>query len=150
MAYLDWLNTQLSGRLSAGAVGRVVFIRAHLALSADHGLLVPVAAGGLELAERWVKSPMRRVYAQGGVKPGFVSLLAEFEQGQTALISAEAAPAAEASALLLVTGQRGSLRFDDYPEPDALVDMAGDMGRRWTNGITGALASGKQFSRPPG
>jgi predicted dehydrogenase len=148
MAYLDWLDQQLSARLNAGAVGRVVFIRAHLALSADHGLLVPLASGGLDLAERWIKTPVRRVYAQGGVRSGFVSLLAEFEQGQTALVTAEAA-GAEASALLLVTGQRGTLRFDDYPEPDALVDTAGTVGRRWPAAIAGALASGKQFSGLP-
>lgn len=119
--YLTWLEPVIGSRVTPESIGNVVFVRANLELTADHGLLTAVAAAGLGNAARWIQAEPSSVYAQGGVKEGYVSLLAEFANGASALISAEAAHG-EPSAQLLLVGQRGTLRYDDYPQAGQLKD----------------------------
>ncbi len=125
MKYFEALDLLIGQRLENNAIGRVVFVRAHLQLTADHGLLAGIAAAGRELARKWTSGAVRSEYSQGGARQGFVSLLVDFEGGQAALVSAESTLGGEPSVQLLVTGQRGSLRFDDYPEPGQLTDLSG-------------------------
>lgn len=143
MDYLTWLEPVITARLAA--IGQPVFVRANLELTADHGLQAAVAAAGLEGAAKWIGSAPRSLYAQGGPKAGYVSLLVEFVNGATALISAEAAHG-EPAAHLLVTGQLGTLRYDDVPEPGQLRD-APAAGRDLTAWIGESLASGKPVVR---
>jgi hypothetical protein len=117
MTYLAWLDSTIAAQLARDPIGRPVFLRASLQLTADHGLLAPILAAQLETAARWMATPVRRLYAQGGERQGFLSVLAEFDDGQTALISSELTHGGEASADLLLLGQRGSFRFQDQPEP---------------------------------
>ena len=122
MTYLAWLDATIAAQLARDAIGRPVFLRASLQLTADHGLLAPILAAQLESAARWMASPLRRLYAQGGERQGFLSVLAEFDGGQTALLSSELTHGGEASADLLLLGQRGSFRFQDQPEPIQLSE----------------------------
>ena len=119
--YLSWLDPVIGSRLAAGPIGAVVFVRANLELTADHGLLARVAAAGMESAARWIGSTAKSVYSQGGAKSGYVSLTVEFANGASALISAEAAHA-EPVVQLLVVGRTGTLRYDDFPQPSQLAE----------------------------
>ena len=145
MSYLEALERLVGQRLEADAIGRVVFVRAHLQLTADHGLLLPLAAGALDLAARWTGGAIRSVYPQGGIRQGVVSLLIDFEGGQSAIVSAEATLGGEASVQALITGQSGTIRFDDFPEPGQLADLTAGRGQRWVREIAAALASGRQI-----
>lgn len=142
MKYLAWLEETLGAKLRAGAIGKPVFVRANLQLIADHGHLIPLAASALDTAAKWIGSPVRRVYAQGGTRQGFVSLLVEFASGQSALLAAELTQQAPAEAELLVVGQHGTLRFDDFPEPLQLGNTP-PAGGRWVSLIESSLASGE-------
>jgi hypothetical protein len=144
VTYLAWLEAAAGAQLARGAVGKVVFVRAFLQITADHGLLAPVAAAQVETAARWAGSEVARVYTQGGERRGFVSVLAELADGQTALVSAELTHGADASAELLIVGQRGTLRFQDQPEPERLLELAPAAGRA----LAGALARSLQSGRP--
>lgn len=117
MKYLGWLSDAIGAKLNARAIGKPVFLRANLQLSADHGLLLPLAAELVETAGRWLGAPVSTVYAQGGVRWGFISLLLQCESGESALIAIETTHGAQPEAQVLVVGQHGTLRFDDFPEP---------------------------------
>lgn len=119
MHYLSWLDPVIASRTSSGVIGPVVFVRANLELSADHGLLARLAAAALESAARWAGSEAKSVYSQGSPKDGYISITVEFANGACALLSAEAAHSEPAAQLLLV-GRNGTLRYDDFPQPDHL------------------------------
>lgn len=119
MHYLSWLDPVIHSRASSGVIGPVVFVRANLELSADHGLLARIAASALECAARWIASDVKSLFSQGSPKVGHISLTVEFANGACALISAEAAHSEPAAQLLLV-GRNGTLRYDDFPQPDHL------------------------------
>lgn len=120
MHYLSWLEPVVSTRTAAGGpIGPVVFVRANLELTADHGLLTRLAAAGLDTAAKWIASEPKSLYTQGGVKSGYITLTVEFANGASALIAAEAAHSEPAVQLLLV-GRNGTLRYDDFPAPEQL------------------------------
>lgn len=120
MHYLSWLEPVIATRTAVGGpIGPVVFVRANFELTADHGLLIRVAAAGLESAARWIASEPKNLYSQGGVKSGYITLTVEFVNGASALIAAEAAHSEPAVQLLLV-GRNGTLRYDDFPAPEQL------------------------------
>jgi hypothetical protein len=114
--YLDWIDKAVSARLEGGAIGKPVFVRMFLQLSADHGVLEPLLGSAIRPVVKWFGAPTSRVRIQGGVKAGYLSGHFEMAGGQSALIAVEAATG-EPSCELLVIGQHGSLKFDDYPEP---------------------------------
>ncbi len=143
MKYLAWLDETLGAKLRAGAIGKPVFVRANLQLVTDHGHLISLASSAVESAAKWIGSPVRSVYAQGGARQGFVSLLVEFAAGQSALLAAETAHGNPPELQLLVVGQHGTLRFDDYPEPLQLGPTAPARVTRWANLIEASLQSGE-------
>ena len=89
MRYFSWLEKTIGAQLSGDQVGKPVFVRAHLELTADHGLLIPISEAGVAITRRWLGADVRSIYALGGERYGTVSLQVEFAQGQTALVSAE-------------------------------------------------------------
>lgn len=115
--HLAWIEETIGAKLRANAIGKPVFVRANLQLIADHGHLVRLAAEALGTASKWMAAPVRSVYAQGGVRQGFISLMAEFDAGQSALLAVELTHGQPAEVQVLVVGQHGTLRFDDFPEP---------------------------------
>jgi hypothetical protein len=149
MRYLPWLEKTVGARLAdRSSIGRPVFTRMHLELSADHGLLIPIAEAALVIAGRWIGggtgAGVRAIYALGGVKHGSVTLQVEFAQGQTALLSAEPVhPAAEAAVQVLCTGQHGTLRFEDYPDPAMLAQPIEGPKPGYRGSIERSLVSGK-------
>jgi len=115
MNYLASLEKAVGAALARKQIGRPVALRIVLQVTADHGLVVPVAAQAVEMAQRWFGSVAVRVYAQGGARSGFVSVLAEFAAGETALIAAEAGTEPPAVLVLLI-GNHGTLQYDDARE----------------------------------
>lgn len=143
MRYFSWLEATVGAQLSGDRVGKPVFLRAHLELTADHGLLIPISEAAVAIARRWLGAGVRSIYALGGVKHGTVSLQVEFAQGQTALVSAELTHGGESSVHLLCAGQHGTLRFDDFPDP-ALLRQAIEPPKPGYRGyIEQSLASGR-------
>lgn len=114
--YLDWIDRTVSARLRDGAIGKPVFARLFLQLGADHGVLEPLLSAALRPVSNWLGARTVRLRVQGGAQAGYLSGHFELEGGQSALIAVEAAPG-EPSCQLLVIGQHGSLKFDDYPDP---------------------------------
>jgi hypothetical protein len=131
VTYLDWLEQTLATKLASKPVGEPVALRAYLQLTSDHGLLAPTAAAAVALAQRWFGAPPLSLYAQGGAEDGYVSVLATFTKGQTALISSDlvrggAEPCGESpKATLVLLGNHGSMQFSDSPGSDGLpADLA--------------------------
>lgn len=114
--YLDWIDKTVSARLQGEAIGKPVFVRWFLQLGADHGVLEPLLAAAVRPVSRWFGAETARLRVQGGARAGYLSGHFEMAGGQSALISVEAATG-EPSCQLLVIGQHGSLKFDDYPDP---------------------------------
>jgi len=147
MTYLQWLDQTIAARVQSGALGTAVFARVDLELSADHGLLAPIAAAAVASAVRWLGGSARSLYAQGGVRQGMISVLVVTSSGATALISA--APSyGEASAHVLVTGQHGTLRWDDLPDP-ALLAARPETAGPWQAWIENSLSAGRALEGPP-
>ena len=135
MTYLDWLEQTLATKLASEAIGEPVALRAYLQLTSDHGLLTPTAAAAVALAQRWFGTSPLSLYAQGGAEHGYVSVLATFAKGQTAVISSDlvrdgAEPCGESpAATLVLLGNHGSMQFTDTPGSDGLpVDLAPPQG----------------------
>jgi hypothetical protein len=147
MSYLEWLEKAVSRELAAGKIGTPVMVRLHLALSEDHGLLAGAAAAALASAGAWFGSAPLAGYAQGGAGAGYVSVLATYAGGQTALVNAEVARGA-ASLEALVIGNHGSLEFRDAPgAPGLRADLrppAGPDIERWSRAIGESLRSGRE------
>ncbi|MGH9659609.1 MAG: hypothetical protein ACRD96_13760 [Bryobacteraceae bacterium] len=99
--------------LATGRIGRPVAVRAFLQWTADHGVLTRLAADACDAAARWFESAVTACYARGGAAEGYVSVLAEYARGETALVAAEVLREGPAATLVLVVGNRGTLQFDD-------------------------------------
>ncbi|MFH1269379.1 MAG: Gfo/Idh/MocA family oxidoreductase [Planctomycetota bacterium] len=78
-------------------------------------------ARALEAASRWLDADVRRLAALGGFQSGQVSVLMEFRQGQTALVSAGTHGRGRPLVEVVVVGNRGVLSWEPGPEP-----MSGD------------------------
>ena len=113
MKYLAWLDKTLAAKLKEQPIGRPVFLRAFMQLTADHGRLREVAGEALVLAASWMGDTVVETVWQGDAKQGYVSAMARFRSGQTALISSELTHGEEPAVQLLLMGQHGSLRFED-------------------------------------
>lgn len=113
-SYLNWLEKSVEEKLAADSIGRPVFVRLVLALTTDHGLLDQGLQRAVAMADRWLGSKSQRMERMGGAREGYVSALAEYHDGQTALLAAEVFRT-EPEARVLIVGQRGTLRFDDFP-----------------------------------
>jgi hypothetical protein len=143
MRYLSWLEKTIAAQLSKDQIGKPVFVRTHLELSADHGLLIPLSEAGIAMTRRWLGANVRSIYALGGVKRGTVSLQVELAQGQTALVSAEVAHGDESRVQMLCVGQHGTLCFDDFPDPVLLMQPIEAPKPRYRSYIEKSLASGR-------
>ena len=98
-------------------------------------LLAIVVGAAVALAQRWFGTSPLSLYAQGGAEHGYVSVLATFAKGQTAVISSDlvrdgAEPCGESpAATLVLLGNHGSMQFTDTPGSDGLpVDLAPPQG----------------------
>jgi hypothetical protein len=118
-SYLNWLEGAVADKLAQDPIGRPVFVRLSLELNPDHGLLKQALDRGVAIAARWLGGKPAGVREQGGARDGHMAALVRIDRGQTALVDTAAATG-EPTASVLVVGQHGTLRMDDYPEPEAL------------------------------
>ena len=118
-SYLNWLDGAVADKLAQDPIGTPVFVRLSLQLSPDHGLLKQALAAGVKLASHWLRGKAASVHEQGGPREGYLVALVQLDRGQSAIIAAESATG-EPSATVLVIGQHGSLKLEDFPEPEAL------------------------------
>ncbi len=118
-AYLKWLEQSVAARLAE--VAPVVFVRAHLQWTADAARLEAISAAGCELTGRWLNARPARRDVTGNAAAGSLNTLLEFEQGQSALVSSELARSVEPQTQILIVGRHGTVRFDDFPEPEWLA-----------------------------
>lgn len=118
--YLAWLEQSVGARLAD--VAPVVFVRAHLQLTADPAALPAILASGSAMAARWLGAREAQREVTGSAADGWLNAIVEFDRGQSALVSAETVPGAtEPQTQILVVGRHGTVRFDDYPDPALLA-----------------------------
>lgn len=149
MRYLEWLEKAVGERLSSGAIGPPVFVRADLQVAADHGLLGPLAGAAVESAVKWLNASVHSIYALGGAKAGTVTVMVECTGGQSALLSADMVWEGDAAAQLLIIGQKGTLRLDDFPEVPQLKGSPA-AGKRWHDAIVRSIETGKPVTMARG
>jgi hypothetical protein len=113
--YTNWLAKTIGEKLAADSIGKPVFVRLLLVLSADHGLLDRQLQQAAEMAGGWIENRSVRMERMGSARDGGCSALVEYAGGQTALVTVEVVRG-EPEARVLIVGQHGTLRFDDYPE----------------------------------
>src|SRR5262245_45571344 len=116
MAYLDQLEKWIASGLAQKPVGEPVAVRAFYQLTADHGLLLPMLAAATSMTATWFSSQPVRLYALGGAQTGYISVLAEFARGQTAILTVESLQQRRPAVSVLVIGNHGTLRHEDSPE----------------------------------
>jgi predicted dehydrogenase len=146
--YLKWLDKTIGEPIAGGRIGRPVFVRAHAELISDHGLLIALLGHFVRMSASWMNSPLRRLYAQGGARAGYLSALLEFSAGQTALAGATLRRGEQGEVSFLIAGQQGTLRLDDLPEPWQLDGQlpAGDA--RIMQALERSLSSSAPVSLP--
>ena len=117
MSHWAWLEQAVAEAIAQKRIGSPVSLRAFFHLSADHGVLLETLGEALTAAGGWFRSPAVRVYALGGVRAGEITAMVEYAGGETALVSVATLrdPAPWADVLLI--GNRGTLRYQDHPEP---------------------------------
>ncbi len=139
MQYLEWLERQFAVPAVEKRIGQPVALRAYLQVTSDHGLLLPVLTRAAVTASKWMRAPVSKLYAQGGVTAGYVTVLAEFAGGQTALLASETLRGEPPMVTLLLIGNHGTMRFDDQPRP--VTEATGSAGLE--RAIQDSLRSGK-------
>jgi hypothetical protein len=139
VAYFEWLDKAVTASLAREAIGKPVALRAYLQVTADHGLLLAVLAQSVGAASGWFGSPVSRLFAQGNHADGYLSVLAEFSGGQTALITAETRRREASSVTILIFGNHGTMRYDDAPVAPPVEPASAALVRV----IEGSLKSGE-------
>ncbi len=132
--------------LAAKRIGTPVSVRLVDHSAADAAQIEPALARDLETAAAWLGAEVRRLAALGDLQSGPVSVLLEFVQGQTALVSVgtrgRGAPLVEA----LVVGGRGVLSWEpgrgptSGPQPGE--ERASAAGHRLLAAVRRSLALG--------
>jgi len=109
----------------AKRIGTPVSVRIvdHTASEVDQ--LEPLLARALEAASRWLDADVRRLAALGDFPSGQVSVLAEFRQGQTALVSVGTRGHSRPLLEVVVVGNRGVLSWEPGQRPALEAEPAG-------------------------
>lgn len=116
MQYLERLEKWIVSALAEKPVGEPVAVRAFYQITSDHGLLLPVLAEATSMAGAWFASVPLRLYALGGPEAGYLSVLAEYARGQTAMLTVEELQQGSPSVSLFLIGNHGTLRYEDSPD----------------------------------
>ena len=111
----------------------------HTAPDADR--LAPVLGRSLEIASRWLDADVRRLAALGDLRSGPVSVLMEFCQGQTALVSAGTRGDSRPLLEVVVVGNRGVLSWEPGGGPPAPEGTPSDDARRLLDAVRRSLES---------
>jgi hypothetical protein len=117
MAFLDELDRAVRNILSRERIGQPVFVRC--AIHQDRGkndsaILLTQLAGH---ARHWLNQDWDRVYANGQIEGGALTLALRCRQGASALLTYAEEPSGAARTDLMILGNHGAIHFDDLPEP---------------------------------
>jgi hypothetical protein len=109
--------TAVGTALGTKRIGVPVFVRVVDHTTARVDAVEPRLGRALDEAAGWIGAGVRRLAALGDFAPGQVSVLVEFDEGQTALVSVgtrgEGPPLLE----IVVVGNRGVLSWEPEPGP---------------------------------
>jgi predicted dehydrogenase len=131
--------------LRAKRIGTPVSVRIvdHAASAPDR--LGPALGRHLEAASRWLGADVRRLAALGDLRLGPVSVLMEFSQGQTALVSVGTRGAGPPLVEVFVVGSRGILSWEpgpgSAPQHEPRHDPLSQPARRLLDAVRRSLAS---------
>lgn len=115
----------VSNVLRAKRIGTAVSVRIVDHTIADSDRLEPALGRHMEAASRWLDADVRRLAALGDLHGGPVSVLMEFRQGQTALVSVGARGRQSPLLEIAVVGNRGVLSWEPGPGPTVESEPAG-------------------------
>ena len=108
---MQFLYQTVRDILDSGRIGVPVFARCAVQIESDGECLKNVFARILTMTCSWMKAAPFRIYAQSGKSQQF-TVTAHYAGGQTAIVSANAAPGVRASVDLMLLGNRGALYHD--------------------------------------
>jgi len=132
--------------LRAKRIGTPVSVRIVDHTISDSDRLAPTLGRQLEAASRWLDADVRRLAALGDLRSGPVSVLMEFRQGQTAIVSVGTHGRRSPLLEVIVVGNRGVLSWEPGPGPAVESEPAGSTGspsvRRLLDAVGESLASG--------
>ncbi len=115
MNYFEVLAESLQAKIDSGAIGTPVALRLYLQLAADHGLLLPYAALGVDLAQRWFAAEASVEHVQGSVEQGYLTVLGRPSIGTCLVHSELQREGDEPSIRLVLVGNQGTAEFEDSP-----------------------------------
>lgn len=98
--------------IAQGRIGRPVAVRLHAFVSPDHGQLVPSTAEALAMVAKWFEADLVLLEARGAVESGHIVALAQFEAGQTALVSGTCLFEGPSRLDFILLGSQGSVRHE--------------------------------------
>jgi len=108
--------------------------------------LEPRLAEAMEMASRWLGAEVRRLAALGDMESGQLSVLMEFRQGQTALVSVGTRGHSRPLLEVTVVGSRGIFSWEPGFEPAAGPELAVETpsaeGRRVVDAVARSLGTG--------
>ena len=131
--------------LRAKRIGNPVSVRIVDHTISDADRLGPTLGRHLEAASRWLDADVCRLAALGDLRSGPVSVLMQFREGQTALVSAGTRGRRGPLLEVVVVGNRGVLSWEPGPGPATESGPAGPAdspsARRLLDAVRRSLAS---------
>lgn len=109
MSYVTRLREAVKTEIASGRLGTPVFARLGLAVSADHGHLLELAAQSIELCGDLLGVPVGTIRAAGSLEKGHVSVQVDLAAGKSALVSASALNESPRWFDLFLLGNHGSV-----------------------------------------
>jgi hypothetical protein len=147
MLALASIGEDVSKAIAAGRIGRAVAVRLFASLSADHGQLLAATAAALELADRWLAGKLVRIDVRGTVAAGHLTVLAEFADGQTALVGTAQLTSGPPRLEFLIVGTTGTIQYDGANAFDEPVSFDPETARPLATMIENALRTKAPVSR---
>ena len=118
MNYVERLRGVVLKELQSERVGTPLFARLMIEISPDHGHLLDIVTGGIQLTESFLQSRVETLLALGDVKSGHLSAQLKLEGGRSGLVTAALVRNDSPRFDLRGVGNRGTLRHS--PTSDAL------------------------------
>jgi len=123
MDLLKPASDAVSAALRSGRIGTPVSARLVAHTASDPDQVEGLLGRAIKIASRWLNAEVERRAALGEPHSGQTSVLLEFRQGQTALVSVGTRGLSPALVELVVVGNRGIMSWEPGPP---VVDEAGD------------------------
>ena len=135
-SYWHSLKQGVEAAIETGRAGHPVLVRCTAAVAVDAGELQPAMGQLLALAEGWLGSAPRKVYALGDEEQGHLSTTVEFDGGATAILAVtlgHGSPTID----LAVVGNRGAV----YQNESLVPVRDGDLSPQIPAGVSSAMAA---------